>query len=376
METIIRQALLTDIKEIWDFLKIAYGESAKYKIPERWNWEFIENPLNNKKDNKIPIFIAIKNGVIIGQACAILNKIKIGNEIYSSIAGCDLMVLPEHRKEGLAQKLIEKLAEHYKIFLAISYAAATKRIYDRMKHIKLEPVPTYFRFQRIESDILYYYLLQKTAKRMSLKKMTKVGYNIGAYQVISSLINIIITTRNSLLQRLKNTSGIIEIQQFDQRIDEFWDKISSKFEVIVKRNKEFLNWRFSDCPHLDYKKFICIRDGVITGYIVLRNPSPNELKIGVISDLLVDPDDDQTIMDLINYAITYFGKNVNIIECPTTQQEYQQILNKFGFIKIKSNIPILLCENKMLRLKLKNKWFITKADEDWDQLHPISELYN
>lgn len=376
IETIIRQASLSDKDAIWDFLKIAYSESVKYKIPDRWSWEFTANPLINKTERKIPVFIAIKKDKIVGQLCAILNQIKIGNEIYSSVAGCDLIVLPDHRKEGLAHKLIESVSEHYKIYLAISYAETTKRIYDRMKPIRLGEIPTYFRFQKMTSESVFYFFMLKTAKHLWLQNITRFGCRFGADKFISIIINIFIKLRDIFKGNSKKLikSNIEEIKCFDEKIDDLWNRINKKFNVIIKRDKQFLNWRFSDCPQLDYRKFISSRNGIVTGYIVLRKPSNQEVNIGIISDLFVDPDDHETLKDLINFSIHYFGKTVLIIECPTTQKEYQTVLSKLGFFKTKKNMPILFCENVMLKTKLedwKNNWFLTKADEDWDQMRPL-----
>ncbi len=375
MDTVIRQASLNDKAAIWNFLKAAYGESIKYKVPERWNWEFIENPMADKMNKKIPVFLAIKKGHIVGQLCAILSNIKIGNEMYSSVAGCDLIVLPEHRKEGLAQRLIEAVSNHYKIYLAISYAETTKRIYEKMKPIVLESIPTYFKFQRMMPEAVFYYLMQKTSRRIWLKNIVEKGCMLGADKIISMTINSFIRTKDFLNWKEKRLkSNIEEINYFDERIDDLWNRINKKFKVVIKRDKEFLNWRFSHCPQLDYRKFICMQDGIITGYIVIRRPSSNELKIGIIADIFADPEEKDTINDLIAYSIQFFNKTVIMIECPTTQQEYQTILSKSGFIKMKKNIPIVFCKNAMLKSKLedwKNSWFITKADEDWDQLHPI-----
>ena len=40
----VRQATLDDKQKIFEFIRLAYPNRWKYKIPERWEWEFELNP--------------------------------------------------------------------------------------------------------------------------------------------------------------------------------------------------------------------------------------------------------------------------------------------------------------------------------------------
>ena len=375
MEIIIRQAYIDDKMAIWDFIKAAYGDHAKDKIPDRWNWEFYENPLTNEKQQALPIFIAIKDSHIVGQLCAIQSQMKIGEEVHPAVSGCDLIVLPECRGQGIAQRLIQAVVDHFQIYLAIAFAKATRRIYYRMDSIRLEPIPTYRRFQKMDAESVFYFLMQKTTNHRWMRSIVKFGCYLWADKMISVVANTLIGIRDVLVWHTKKDFRleITEIERYGNDIDLLWNNINRKFKVITKRDQQFLNWRFPDSPHLDYRIFISSRNCVTTGYIVVRTPSPVELNVGIIADLFADPEDHETIEDLIKYVIHFFGKSVIMIECPTTQQEYQKALSKLGFLKMKKNYPIAFCKDMRLRTKLeewKKSWFISKADEDWDQLHP------
>ena len=79
---IIRQATIQDRDKIWSFLKLAYKKYSRYKFPERWNWQYLNNP--NWKGKNLPIWLAIKDGEIIGQSNALFSKVKIG-DFYKDI---------------------------------------------------------------------------------------------------------------------------------------------------------------------------------------------------------------------------------------------------------------------------------------------------
>ncbi|MGO9138314.1 MAG: GNAT family N-acetyltransferase [Syntrophales bacterium] len=379
MQTIIRQASIDDKMAIWDFIEEAYEDAAKYKIPTRWNWQFLENPLVDKSGKELPIFIAIKGDHIVGQLCAILGQIKIGAEIHRVAASCDLVVLPECRGEGIAQRLIQAVAENYEIYYTISCSEPTMRIFDRIEHLgyhKLELVPTYRRFVKLNREFIFRYLMQKTVKHSWMRSVAKFGCLLRSDSMMSVVGNFLIGIRDLLESQTKteSRSEIKEIQWFGDEIDQLWKAASGKFKIIVKRDQQFLNWRFSNNTQLDYRSFISRRNGETRGYIVLRKPEPTELNVGIIVDLFAAPDDNETIEDLIRHAIDFFGKSVFAIDCPTSLKEYQRALSKLGFYKIEKTGPIYFCADSKLRNKLeecKNSWFLTKADQDWDQLRPI-----
>lgn len=378
MQTLIRQASIDDKMAIWDFIKVAYGDRAKVKIPERWNWQFLEHPLI-KNEEKLPIFIAIKDNQIVGHLGGVLSDIKIGKDTYRIAAGFDFIVLPVCRGEGVGQKLLQALTEHYNLFYSIACGGATRRIFDRIEHLgyhKFTPIPTYRRFVKLDSESVSHFLMEKTNNRVWLRSLVQFGCRFGADKIISMIFNFLIGIRNFFEWQTKKElcADIEEVNQFDDEIDQLWNATCGRFKIITKRDQHFLNWRFSDHTNLQYRKFIIRRNGVIKGYIVVRKPEPIELNIGIIVDLFAAPDDAETIDNLIRHAITFFDKSVLAIECPISLKAYQTALAKSGFYKFETTEPIFFCMDAQLRTKLEeweNSWSITKAEQDWDQVQPI-----
>ena len=373
---IIRQGLIDDKKAIWDFIRAAYSDSIKYRIPDRWNWEYLDNPSADKSGNKLPIFIAIKDGQIVGQICAIVYQIKIGEEMHRIAGGVDLVTLPNCRGEGIGQRLIRAIAEHYKLYMAISMDPVTRRIYERLEYSKMEPIPIYRRLMKLDRESTSRLLMAITRNHLWLNRIAMIGRTVRLGNIISTVANFLLGLRDRLERHSKKEcrSEIREVERFGDEIDQLWRATNHKFKVIVKRDQQYLNWRFSDSTQLDYRKFVITRDGQTRGYIVLRMPQPVERNDGIIVDLFAAPEDSETIEQLIRHAIDFFGKKVTMIECPATQKEYQEVLSKSGFFKFGKVEPIFYCMGSSLRTKLeewKTNWFLTKADHDWDQLHPL-----
>lgn len=79
------------------------------------------------------------------------------------------------------------------------------------------------------------------------------------------------------------------VETFDGSFDKFWEAAKQKYPVLVVRNAEFLNWRYTSVPFRDYRCFTVRRGGDVKGYIVARCTEVEGIRTGVILDLLVEP---------------------------------------------------------------------------------------
>lgn len=377
MQTIIRQASISDREAIWDFIKIAYEDKAQYLIPDRWTWLYLENPFLDKDTKELPIWLAIKDGHIVGQICAFPVEIKIGNEMRRAAWGTDLVVLASCRREGLAQKLTQGIVEHYGLWMGIMMADASRRIFERFGCANIEPVSIYRRFAGLDRDSFFRLFVQKLKRRPKLYRIVSIGCRVFLIdRIFPWAVNMVFGLRDLLERRTKRESRtqIREVERFGDEIDQLWNATSHEFDVIAKRDQRFLNWRFTANTQLDYRSFIATRDGETRGYIVLRKCKPIEQHFGIIVDLFTSRDDEETLEDLIVHAIRFFGRKVVAIECAASVREYQKALSRLGFLERRKMVPIFLSTDSAVRDKLdelKSRWFLTKGDQDWDQLAPV-----
>jgi hypothetical protein len=71
--------------------------------------------------------------------------------------------------------------------------------------------------------------------------------------------------------------------------DRFWDKIKTKYEVMLVRNRGYLQWRFVDIPTRKYQILSARQGTEMLGYIVLRQADVRGTTTGLIADFLVVP---------------------------------------------------------------------------------------
>jgi len=165
------------------------------------------------------------------------------------------------------------------------------------------------------------------------------------------------------------TITITQISSFDTRLDEFWKQISKDFNAISVRDMKYLNWRFVECPNVQYSIFLAEKEKGICGYIVLRVCQDK----GYIVDFLAEK---AGFESLIWQAIKYFKQQkVNSLCCLAPLDTfYLKILKKCGFFTRKG-YPIYrfigrstLPDVPMEFLRNPKNWFLTLGDSDLEMV--------
>lgn len=81
---------------------------------------------------------------------------------------------------------------------------------------------------------------------------------------------------------------VIRVLRFDDRFDQFWQRIQRDYRVQLVRDAAYLNWRYVDAPNAVYER-LCIEhasSGTIEGFVVLRLTQRGDQVRGSICDLV------------------------------------------------------------------------------------------
>ena len=362
-------------------MKIAYEEEepgiVQYKIPLRWNWQFADNPFVNEKDGTLPIWIAIKGDEIAGQMCAMPMRMKIGDHTYDGGWGCDFIVLKKFRGEGIGWLLNKAYCDYFQVVVHITYANSTKKIWEKLESIPVSPVSIMWNIVKLNNNFVFRYLNYRTESRPSLNRLiTILCKYFFLHYFIAFCGNTLTAIANPIrmLSRKNTKAEITEINEFDEDFAAFIDTASTGYDSLVKREPQFLRWKYIGNPMMQYHLFVLRKNEDIKGYVVLRKPHPAELNIGIIADIFAARGDEESVEALVSHAIAFFGKSVNVIQVLVSLDFIVKILQKHGFITIKTSEPHFVCSDPALREKLKEhtkEWFVTYADHDQDQIVPI-----
>jgi hypothetical protein len=374
---IVRQATLDDKDAIWNFLQKAYGERSKFKYPERWYWEFVDNPFWESK--ALPIWIALHNDEIIGQTCAMYVPLQLGEKFYNAAWSVDTIVLPLYRGRGIGGKLQRTSSKNHKIFLSLISSRINRKIKANFGSETLINVTTFQKWIKISRNTF----LSAVEKRM----MDSIFFNEKCFlyfrtfkidKLLTPAINLLYSFRDKIYRKkiIDSNIEIREIDFFEDDINEFWEKTRDQYEFIVVRDKKYLNWKYCGQPHTKYKRFIALKGKEICGYIVLRKAKPPEPNIGIITDIFVHPQDKTTIIRLIKFALDYFSTEVEAIKCATSVSQLKECLTQFQFAQEQEQPLMVFSKESQIMLQLlniKRHIALCMGDHDWDQ-YPLAQL--
>jgi len=279
-----------------------------------WQWMYKKNPHGAAK-----IWLADYNGTIVGQYPLIFMKMKIGNEILRVSQNIDLMTHPNYRYQGMFSKLERHAldeAEREGIYITIGFP--NKAAYPG--HIK----SGWF-------DIGTIRLMLKTLNwRNVLKAHVRNKYLLMLLAIGTSLISKgFFRTRSSHIEGLT----ISQVPCFDDRIDDFWDRISNQYKIMVVRDKDYLNWRYGT-PDVSYSIFVAEKGREILGYLVLRYFQQEDIRVARIFDIAAQSE--EIIHCLVSKAVEYCEQQQAdlIYYAMIANKTYLRTLRKNGFFSL------------------------------------------
>ena len=171
---------------------------------------------------------------------------------------------------------------------------------------------------------------------------------------------------------LKSNLLCREIESFDARFDELWEKTAGAYGVAIVRNRDYLNWKYSHHPSRHYRILCAESDGELKGYIVLL---PGQ--VVRIMDLLAV---DEAAADfLIRSAVAYASRQGSaVMAARLLERSYHlKALRRNGFYRVPEKLAprgllglwfnLEIEEEEVEQLKDARNWFITEGDWDWSQ---------
>jgi hypothetical protein len=367
----VRRATLADKPAIFNFLAKAYGEKARYKFPERWEWQFEKNPF--RKPDELPVWIATdETGEIAGQVCAMFEPLKIGTEIHRLGWGVDVIVLPEYRGRKIGLELYEAIVHGGDVFMVLGMTETSRRSVTKLGCVPVDAVAVFRRRARLDTATISAALRVRLKGTWLERTLLRAVLALHLHSAVTALINLDAAVRDLWLIRTRHDDvAIARITRFDHTADEFWDSVSPHFQAIVQRSSEFLNWKYVQQPHVDYQLFSAARGGKMCGYIVLRRTSPPEGDSGIIADLLASPQDDATVTALLAFGLRELTRQrARWIWAASSSDAYKKAFLRLGFKKqddvtplFRSNVGAAAAESAVIP----GSWFLGRSDHDWDQ---------
>ena len=335
----VRRAEFQDIEKLEKFYYQAYGDNAKFKYPERWNWHFRDNPFKEK--DLLPVYIAENdNSDIVGHTAVGRVRCKIFDKSVDLGWGVDFFVLPEIREKGIG-KILQKInQDDHSLFASLSMTDTSKHIITKQGSTEGPSSKLYVRMLSFEKTFT------------------------------SNIISLVQRSKNS-----KQTSALFKISEpesanFDEADSVLWAKLRKRYELAVERDAEYLNWRYKMQPLTEH---YCCRaynkNDELSGLIIYRIAKETMPKGGVILELLGDVSNTAVFRCLIDTAEKHL-KNLGAtqVQIAVSDTIIEKEVQSFGFIKIEDKSLFIHGSEALTgKLNANSIAMLTKGDQDWDE---------
>jgi hypothetical protein len=201
--------------------------------------------------------------------------------------------------------------------------------------------------------------------------LTKIGRRFQLGWLIALVLNCLVGLRDAWRLRVKRHDLTIEeAEHFGEETDQLWERAAAYFPAIVPRNAQYLNWKFVDQPHMQYKRFIVKRVDAVCGYVIIRKCRRPEPELGIIADVFALPDDDTGLQALLVYATQQLRREgVKTIIAASSLSSYVAHFLRMGFNATRQMTAVFRCKGETwLGMANHSKdWFLSMGDHDWDQ---------
>jgi hypothetical protein len=176
-----------------------------------------------------------------------------------------------------------------------------------------------------------------------------------------------------IVARTRPLSADVQIiQRFDDSFTELWETLAPKFDLAVRRDAAYLNWKYVGVPHVRYSLAALRRDDRNVGYAVYRHLHEPRGRVTLLVDFLVDPDDEQGLNTLVRWVDREARQaDSDKIRTFAMHAGFRRLLRRAGYFQVKStvefvakingaNIPEDFYQNT-------DRWHVTIGDSDQDR---------
>ena len=370
----VRQACVDDWPLIRTFIDQTYGAGAPFKGRARWDWAFLDTPFARDADGRVPVWIALENGAVAGQIALQPGRVWLDGAPHEAGWIVDVMVHPAHRGRGVGHLIQQAMKETGRTLVTLTMAEATRRMAEKAGCVTLPPVRQMVRIGRLRGRTVTDVLGPILERRARLRAVGRAFNRSGVGPALAARLAAAAAGAHRIALPRPTEADIHPIERIDPAVaDRLFAQQPTAIPGLWDRSGAFCRWRFDAEPVLRYQRALLMRGGTAAGQVVWRLPEPAELPVGTLTDVLADPGDGPAIEALAAYAVHAMAPQCEAIVAGASHPEHLRALRRLGFVAVKTHRPTVISSDPAMlaRCAAIDQWHFTKADHDWDQVHPI-----
>jgi GNAT superfamily N-acetyltransferase len=325
-----------------------FGNDAAEASRLRWDWQYRRNPNNPGQEPEI--WIAREGPAIIGQYATMPVKLSVKNQQVQGSWGMDVMVAPERQRQGLGEVLFRTWDRNVGASLGLGLSDASYRLFQKMRWPDVGPVPC-------------------LVKPLTRRALRMPNWPTPINRLVSALaLPVIKVVARSRPMRAE----VRLIQRFDDSFTALWDEMAGKFDLAVRRDAAYLNWKYVNAPHVRYSIAALRRDDRNIGYAVYRHLHEPRGRVTLLVDFLADPDDDDGLSTLLHWVDREArAADSDKIRTFAMHGGFRRVLRRSGYFQVKSTMEFVVKVNGVdvgpEFYKDTTNWHVTLGDSDQDR---------
>jgi GNAT superfamily N-acetyltransferase len=325
-----------------------FGHDAAESSRLRWEWQYRRNP--NNPGHEPEIWIAREGPAIIGQYATMPVKLSLrGREVQGSW-GMDVMVAPERQRQGLGEVLFRTWDRNVGASLGLGLSESSYRLFQKLRWPDVGPVPCF-------------------VKPLTRRAFRRPNWPVGVNRLVSALTLPVV----KIVARTRPLAAEVRmIDRFDESFTRLWEELAPKFDLAVRRDAAYLNWKYVNAPHVRYSIAALRRDDRNVGYAVYRHLYEPRGRVTLLVDFLTDPADEAGVETLLRW-VDREARNADSdkIRGFAMHTGFRRILRRSGYFQVKSTLEFVVKVNGLAVdssfYENTDDWHVTLGDSDQDR---------
>jgi GNAT superfamily N-acetyltransferase len=325
-----------------------FGIDAAESSRLRWDWQYRRNPNNPGQEPEI--WIAREGTTLVGQYATMPVRLSLkGREVQGSW-GMDVMVAPERQRQGLGEILFRTWDRNVGASLGLGLSESSYRLFQKLNWPDVGPVP----------------LLVKPLTRRALRRP---NWPVAINRLVSALTLPVVL----VVSRVRPMRAEVRlIQRFDESFTALWEQVAAKFDLAVRRDAAYLNWKYVTAPHVRYSIAVVRREDRNIGYAVYRHLHEPRGRVTLLVDFLSDPDDEAAFTTLLNWIDREARQaDSDKIRVFAMHEGFRRVLRRSGYFPVKSTMEFVVKINgvdvESGFYENTDNWHVTLGDSDQDR---------
>jgi hypothetical protein len=324
-----------------------YGADAADASRLRWDWQHRRNPHN--RTGEPGIWVAREGPTVVGHYQTLPVRVSLKGLEVEGAWGADALVAPERERQGLGEALVRAWDRNSGAVLALGVSQESRQVLDRLRWPESHVVPC-------------------VVKPLTRRAVRVPSLPTPINRLLSALVHPVVR----IVARSRPLRAECEpIRRFDASFTALWEQLAPKYDLAVRRDASYLNWRYIEPPHVRYQIVALKRQGELQGYAVYRHRTEPLGRVTMLVDFLVDPEDVSGLKTLLRWVDRAArAEDTDKIRCYVMHDSYRRILRRNGYFNVKSTLEVSVKVNAVQVPRGfyddTDGWHITYGDSDQD----------